>query len=123
VVPEKIGIKSRPSVIDTTKDNRSGGKQMAGVRENSSDRAWTVEVSAGIGLSAAFLVLAAVLSPLAAAAVVAPASLAIGLWRAHTLSRHAPHSLSVPVFQTAAVIRAQRVSSPTAGTTDVTTAA
>ncbi len=122
VVPETFGIKSRPSVIDTTKDNRSGGKKMAGVRENRSSRAWTLEVGAGIGLSAAFLVLAVVFSPVAAAAVAIPASLALGLWRAHTLPRRTPHSLSVPVFQTAAVIRAPKVSSPSAGT-DVTTAA
>ena len=96
---------------------------MAAVRENSSSRPWTVEVAAGIGLSAAFLVLAFLLSPLAAAAVVTPASLAVGLWRAHTLPRHTPHSLSVPVFQTTAVIHAQKVSCPSAGATEVTSAA
>ncbi len=74
-----------------------------------SGRSGAVGVAAGVGLSATFLLLAAAVSPLAAAAFVIPVSLAAGLWRAHTEPRHTPHSLTTPVFQSSAVIRASRV--------------
>ncbi len=73
-----------------------------------------VEVGLAIGLSAAFVILAVLLSPLVAAAVVVPASIAVGRWRAHTLPRRRPHSLSVPVYSPTAVVDAPRVSAPSA---------
>jgi len=75
-----------------------------------------------IGLSATFVVLAIVVSPLVSAVVVVPASFAVGGWRAHTIPRPSPHSLSVPVFSRTAVVHAPRVSAPSSRT-GVTTAA
>jgi|GEM_PF-4046561 len=69
-------------------------------------------VAVAIGLSAAFVVLAFVVSPVVSAAVVVPASVAAGGWRAHTMPRRNPHSLSVPVFSPTAVVHAPRVSAP-----------
>ena len=74
-----------------------------------SGRSAAVEVAAGVGLSTAFLSLAVVVSPVAAAAIVIPVSLAAGVWRAHTQPRQTPHSLSAPVFPSSAVIHATRV--------------
>jgi len=78
-------------------------------------------VALAVGLSTAFAVLAVVVSPLVSAAVVVPASFAVGGWRAHTMPRRSPHSLSVPVFSPRAVVNAPRVSAPSAHT-DVTAA-
>lgn len=90
--------------------------------QSGSSRVTAFEVGAAVGLSAVFVVLAVVLSPLAAAAMVTPASIAAGLWRAHTMPRRTPHSLSVPVFPSTAVIKASKVSS-SVGAKNVTTAA
>jgi len=74
-----------------------------------------VEVGLALGLTAAFVVLAVVLSPLVAAAVVVPTSVAVGRWRAHNVASRSPHSLSVPVYSAAAVVHAPRAAaSPTA---------
>ncbi len=81
-----------------------------------------VEVALAIGLSSTFVILAVLLSPLVAAAVVVPASLAVGWWRAHTLPRRRPHSLTVPTYAPTAVVHAARVSPSSAGN-GVTTAA
>lgn len=94
---------------------------MAGTKIGPS-RAGAVEVAAGIVLSAGFLLLAIVASPVVAITVVTPFSLGFGLWRAHTMVRPSPHSLSVPVFQPAVVIRAPRVSAASDGD-GITTAA
>jgi len=81
-----------------------------------------VEVAMAIGLSATFVTLAVVVSPLVATVVVLPASIAAGRWRAHTLPKRAPHSLSVPVYAPTAVVDAPRASASTADP-GVTTAA
>ncbi len=81
-----------------------------------------VEVALGVGLSAAFVVLAVVVSPFVAAALVVPASIAAGRWRAHTLPSRVPHSLRVPVYSPAAVVRAPRAGA-SSGDQGVTTAA
>ncbi len=74
-----------------------------------------VNVALAVGLSAAFVILAVVLSPLVAAAVVVPASVAVGRWRAHAVPSRSPHSLSVPVYSPTAVVHAPRAAaSPTA---------
>jgi hypothetical protein len=57
-----------------------------------------------IGLSAAFLVLLAFTSPVAAAAVTVPASLAIGVARARHAPLATPHSLTAPAYDDRAVV-------------------
>lgn len=80
------------------------------------------EAVLAVGLSTAFVVLAVVLSPLVAAAVVVPVSIATGRWRTHTMPVHHPHSLSVPVYSLTAIVHAPRVSA-SSDDTSVTTAA
>ncbi len=67
-----------------------------------------VDVALAVGLSAAFVILAVVLSPLVAAAAVVPAAIAVGRWRAHKVPSPGPHSLSVPVYPATAVVHAPR---------------
>ena len=81
-----------------------------------------VELILAFGLSAAFVTLAVLVSPVLAAAVVLPASIAAGWWRAHSLPARAPHSLSAPVHSSHAVIRAAKVTTPS-DETGVNTAA
>ena len=57
-----------------------------------------------LGLSAAFLVLLALTSLLAAAAVTVPASVAVGAARARRVPLATPHSLTAPVFGDHAVV-------------------
>ena len=122
MIPDRSGIKFSPSVTDTTEDDSNPeGRKMAEAKI-SSGRSGAVEVAAGAGLSATFLLLAIVVSPLAAAVIVIPLSLAAGLWRAHTEPRRTPHSLSVPVFTSSVVIHAAKVTG-TGGDHGVTTAA
>jgi len=70
-------------------------------------------VALAVGLSATFVVLAVLVTPLVAAAVVVPASIVAGRWRAHSLPTRTPHSLSVPVYRPTAVVNAPRVSAST----------
>jgi hypothetical protein len=67
-------------------------------------------VALAVGLSAAFVGLAVTVTPLVSAAIVVPASIAVGSWRAHTLPRRCPHSLSTPVFSPTAAVLAPRAS-------------
>ncbi len=71
-------------------------------------------VALAVGLSATFVVLAVLVTPLVATVAVVPASIAVGRWRAHTLPARTPHSLSVPVYSPTAVVNAPRVSASTA---------
>lgn len=73
-----------------------------------------IAVALAVGLSAAFGMLAVVLSPLVAAAVVVPASMGVGRWRAHRVPSRSPHSLSVPVYSPIAVVNAPRASASAA---------
>jgi hypothetical protein len=57
-----------------------------------------------IGLSAVFLVLLALTSPVAAAAVTVPASIAVGVARARHLPLATPHSLTAPAYGDRAVV-------------------
>ncbi|MDQ6797079.1 MAG: hypothetical protein M3011_03465 [Actinomycetota bacterium] len=81
-----------------------------------------VEVALAVGLSAVFIVLAVLVTPLVATVAVVPASIAVGRWRAHALPTRSPHSLSVPVYSPTAVVNAPRVSTST-GETSVNPAA
>jgi len=83
---------------------------MAGTQTTRSTGAGHADVALAVGLSAAFVILAITVTPLVAAAIVVPASVAVGSWRAHTMPRRNPHSLSTPVFSPTAVVRAPRVS-------------
>jgi len=80
-------------------------------------------VALALGLSGGFVVLAVLVTPMVAAAVVIPASIAVGRWRAHRLPTRSPHSLSAPVHSRHAVVNASRVSAATTTNKSVTTAA
>ena len=90
--------------------------------QSRSRRAGAVELAMGSVLSVAFLLLAFVLSPLAATAIVIPTAVVASAWHAHNMPRHTPHSLTHPVFQSDAVIHAPKVSA-TADADDATHAA
>lgn len=57
-----------------------------------------------VGLSAVFLVLLALTSPVVAAAVTVPASVAVGVARARHLPLATPHSLIAPAYGDRAVV-------------------
>ncbi|MEN3315081.1 MAG: hypothetical protein V7605_1315 [Acidimicrobiaceae bacterium] len=97
---------------------------MAGTQTTKSAAAGRADVALAVGLSAAFVGLAVTVTPLVSAAIVVPASVAVGSWRAHTLPRRSPHSLSTPVFSPTAVVRAPKASeSASAPPRNITSAA
>jgi hypothetical protein len=63
-----------------------------------------------VGLSGAFLGLVVLTSPLVAALVVIPASLAVGALLAHTVPRAQAHCLVEPTYASAVVVAAPKVS-------------
>jgi hypothetical protein len=63
-----------------------------------------------VGLSGAFLGLVVLTSPLVAALVVIPASLAVGALLAHSVPRAPAHCLVDPTYASAVVVAAPKVS-------------
>ncbi len=60
-------------------------------------------VAIALGLSAVFLALVVATTPLVAASVTVPASIAVGVARARRVPRATPHSLTAPTFSPRAV--------------------
>ncbi len=61
-------------------------------------------VAIAVGLSAVFLGLLVVATPLVATLVAVPASVAVGVARARRVPLGTPHSLTTPTFATRAVV-------------------
>ena len=68
-----------------------------------------------MGLSATFLLLVVVASPLVATVLALPASMGVGLARARLLPLATPHCLTAPTFTAAAVTSAPRATTLVSG--------
>lgn len=77
-----------------------------------------------LALSVAFLALAVLTSPVLAAAVAVPASLALGVARAHRMTRATPHCLAAPAFgDRAVIVNASRAAAATSTSRSASSAA